>query len=222
MAKKRHRGKGDKYMALTRKFLTALNIDADKIDEIITAHSETVDALKAERDNFKAEAEANSEAKANAEKLQKQVDELTEQVKANGKDAYKVKYEAIKEEFDDYKKSVKAEKSKADKTEAYRKLLKEAGVAEKRIEAVLKVSDIDSLKLTDDGALDGADDLKKTIAEEWADFIEKTGVQGASTATPPASSSNGAKTKDEILKIKDTTERQKAWGEYLANQQKGN
>ena len=65
-----------KKLALTRKFLTALNIDADKIDEIITAHSETVDALKKERDDFKAEAEANSEAKASAEKLQKQVDEL--------------------------------------------------------------------------------------------------------------------------------------------------
>ena len=210
MAKKRHRRKGDKYMALTRKFLTALNIDADKIDEIITAHSETVDALKAERDNFKAEAEANNEAKATAEKLQKQVDELTEQVKANGKDAYKVKYEAIKEEYDDYKKTVKAEKSKADKTEAYRKLLKEAGVAEKRIEAVLKVSDIDSLKLTEDGALDGADDLKKAIAEEWADFIEKTGVQGASTATPPANGSKTTRTKEEIMAIKDTAERQKA------------
>lgn len=197
-------------MALTRKFLTALNIDADKIDEIITAHSETVDALKAERDNFKAEAEANSEAKANAEKLQKQVDELTKQVEASGKDAYKVKYDAIKEEFDEYKKTIKAEKTKADKTEAYRKLLKEAGVSEKRIEAVLKVSDIDSLKIDDKGALEGVDDLKKAIAEEWSDFIEKTGVQGAQTATPPTSGGKTTRTKEEIMAIKDTAERQKA------------
>lgn len=197
-------------MALTRKFLTALNIDADKIDEIITAHSETVDALKAERDNFKAEAEANSEAKANAEKLQKQVDELTKQVEASGKDAYKVKYDAIKEEFDEYKKTIKAEKTKADKTEAYRKLLKEAGVSEKRIEAVLKVSDIDSLKIDDKGALEGVDDLKKAIAEEWSDFIEKTGVQGAQTANPPASGGKTTRTKEEIMAIKDTAERQKA------------
>lgn len=206
-------------MALTRKFLTALNIDADKIDEIITAHSETVDALKAERDNFKAEAEANSEAKANAEKLQKQVDELTKQVEASGKDAYKVKYDAIKEEFDEYKKTIKAEKTKADKTEAYRKLLKEAGVSEKRIEAVLKVSDIDSLKIDDKGVLEGTEDLKKAIAEEWSDFIEKTGVKGANTATPPTSTGSGAKTKEEIMKIKDTEERQKALREYLLNKE---
>ena len=44
-------------MALTRKFLSALGIEADKIDEIINAHSETVDALKEERDNFKSNAE---------------------------------------------------------------------------------------------------------------------------------------------------------------------
>ena len=192
-------------MALTRKFLTALNIDADKIDEIITAHSETVDALKKERDDFKAEAEANSEAKASAEKLQKQVDELTKQIDANGKDAYKVKYEAIKEEFDDFKKTIKAEK-----TEAYRKLLKESGVSEMRIEAVLKVSDIDSLKIDDKGALEGIDELKKAIAEEWADFIEKTNVQGANTANPPTNSAKSNRTKEEILAIKDTAERQKA------------
>ena len=33
-------------MALTRKFLAALGIEADKIDEIINAHSETVDARR--------------------------------------------------------------------------------------------------------------------------------------------------------------------------------
>ena len=45
-------------MALTRKFLAALGIEAEKVDEIITAHAETVDALKAERDEYKANAEA--------------------------------------------------------------------------------------------------------------------------------------------------------------------
>ena len=44
-------------MALTRKFLSALGIEADKVDEIISAHTETVEALKNERDTFKADAE---------------------------------------------------------------------------------------------------------------------------------------------------------------------
>ena len=45
-------------MALSRRFLAALGIESDKVEEIITAHAETVDALKAERDEFKADAEA--------------------------------------------------------------------------------------------------------------------------------------------------------------------
>ena len=36
-------------MSLTRKFLAALGIEQDKIDEIIEAHTETVNALKEEK-----------------------------------------------------------------------------------------------------------------------------------------------------------------------------
>ncbi len=35
-------------MALTRKFLAALGIEDDKVDEIIQAHTETVNGLKDE------------------------------------------------------------------------------------------------------------------------------------------------------------------------------
>ena len=44
-------------MALTRKFLKALGIDEDKIDEIISAHGETVTALKDEIEKAKQSAE---------------------------------------------------------------------------------------------------------------------------------------------------------------------
>jgi hypothetical protein len=43
-------------MALTRKFLAAMGIEAEKVDEIIAAHTETVNALKEERDTAKAQA----------------------------------------------------------------------------------------------------------------------------------------------------------------------
>ena len=43
-------------MALSRKFLSALGIEADKIDEIINAHTETVDGLKDELSKAKTEA----------------------------------------------------------------------------------------------------------------------------------------------------------------------
>ena len=37
-------------MALTRKFLSALGIEEAKIDEIISAHVDTVNVLKEQRD----------------------------------------------------------------------------------------------------------------------------------------------------------------------------
>ena len=57
-------------MALTRKFLRALGIEDDKVEEIIGAHLETVNPLKDERDNLKEQAD-------HAAELQKQVDALT-------------------------------------------------------------------------------------------------------------------------------------------------
>ena len=60
--------------------LKAMNIEEEKIDQIIDAHSETVDALKAERDGFKEDA-------AKLAAVQKELDEL----KAKGDDGYKAK-----------------------------------------------------------------------------------------------------------------------------------
>jgi len=201
-------------MALTRKFLTALGIEADKVDEIINAHAETVDALKAERDTYKDKAEKFDAEQDKVTKLEKQVKDLED----SNKDSYKVKYEAIKEEFADYKKGIESEKTKVEKTNAFKALLKEIGISDKRIDSVTKVSDIDNLKLDKDGKIEGVDELKKTLTSEWEDFIVKDSTQGAKTATPPGSNGGAAvKTKEEILKIKDTTERQNAWKDYLNN-----
>lgn len=197
-------------MALSRKFLSAMGIDAEKIDEIINAHSETVEALKEERDSYKEKAEKFDKAQKDLEVANKTIEDL------NKEDAYKVKYEAIKEDFDTFKKEVEAEKVTNSKKSAYRNVLKEIGISDKRIDAVAKLAELDKIKLDKDGNIEGVDDLKKALIEEWSDFIVKDGKEGAGTPTPP-SNNGGVKTKEEIMKIKDTTERQKAWGEYLAN-----
>ena len=203
-------------MALSRRFLAALGIESDKVEEIITAHAETVDALKAERDEFKADAEAYKAEHKKVSDLEKQLETLKESTK----DSYKVKYEAIKEEFADCKKGIENEKTRQTKTDAYKALLKEIGISEKRIDAVTKVSDIDAIQLDEAGAIVGADELKKNLTSEWADFIVKTSTQGANAATPPVNTAGGkAKTKEEIMQIKNTTERQKAWGEYIIEHQ---
>ena len=201
-------------MALTKTKLKEILSEAgveeskqsDAILKIMDGHTASIDALREERDNLKKELEAAGDAKKKAEDLQKELDGLKE---AN-KDSYKVKYEETKKDFDEFKKGIEAEKTKQTKTEAYKKLLKEIGIADKRIDAVLKVSDVTSIKLDGNGNIENAEDLKKNLKSEWAEFIVQTDTQGAKTATPPASTGGGKRTREEIDAIKDTAERQKA------------
>lgn len=194
-------------MALTRKFLSAMGIDADKVDEIINAHVEVTDALKEERDKYKKDAEQ-------LPTIQKELDDLKKATEKNGHDPYKVKYDALKEEFDQYKADVSAEKTKAKKDAAYRALLKEVGISDKRIDAVMRVTDTNDLELDDDGTVKKADDVKKAIKDEWADFIVTEHKGGANVSNPPANT-GGRKysSKKEIMAITDDAERQKAISE---------
>lgn len=133
--------------------------------------------------------------------------------KATSAEKWKTKYDALKDEFEGFKNDISAKETKATRSNAYKELLKEAGVSEKRLEAILKVSDIDSLELGDDGKFKDADKLIEGIKEEWADFITTTETKGADTKTPPSNTGGGKMTKDDIMKIKDTSERQKAIAE---------
>lgn len=197
-------------MAFTRKMLSAMGIDEDKQDEIINAHMEVVNALKEERDGLKADAKK-------AKSLQEEVDKLNESMKNGEKSPYKVKYEAkvdelaqLQKEFDDYKSNVDAEKVAHKKADAYKQLLKDAGVSAKRINSIVKVTDLDKVELDEDGKIKGAKDLTDNIKEEWSDFIETETKQGADTAKPATNVGGGKMSKDEIMAIKDTAARQQA------------
>lgn len=199
----------------TRKYLTSIGIEEDKIDLIMEKHSEVVTEIKDERDKYKVEADKLPD-------VQKQLSELQEEAKNNSDDKYKVKYEALKEDFEEYKKGVTAKETKSKKESAYTKLLKAAGVSEKRISAILKVTNFDDIELDENGDAKEADKLTESIKSEWSDFISTTSTQGANVANPPANNTGKAiKTKKEIMEIKDTAERQQAWKDYLTNQ-KGN
>jgi hypothetical protein len=200
----------------TRKYLTSIGIEEDKIDLIMEKHSEVVTEIKDERDKYKVEADKLPD-------VQKQLSELQEEAKNNSDDKYKVKYDALKEDFEEYKKGVTAKETKSKKESAYTKLLKAAGVSEKRISAILKVTNFDDIDLDENGDAKEADKLTESIKSEWSDFISTTSTQGANVANPPANNTGKAiKTKKEIMEIKDTAERQQAWKDYLTSNQKGN
>ena len=185
-------------MSLTRKMLKAMGIEEEKIDQIIEAHSETVDSLKADRDSYKEDAE---KLKA----VQKELDDL----KAKGDDGWKEKHDRLKDEFDKYKTDVQAKETKAAKEAAYRSILKDANLSEKGIEKAIKYADWDKIELDTDGKLKGANDHIKAVREEWSEYVTTTTTTGAKTSTPPAN--NGGKTgktKEEIMAIRDPAVRQ--------------
>lgn len=193
--------------SLKRSFLTAMGIDAEKVDEIINVHTEVVNEIKNERDKYKSQAEELPAVKKELETLKQSGD----------KDPYKVKYEALKEEHEKLKTDIKDKETRQAKETAYLNLLKEVGIAEKRMKSVLRCADLDSIKLDKDGKIEGADDLKSSIKTEWEDFIDTTGSKGASPATPPANNGGSTKSKEEIMKIKDPIQRQKAISENLSS-----
>ena len=164
-------------MALTRKFLRALGIEDDKVEEIIGAHLETVNPLKDERDNLKEQADKAAE-------LQKQVDALTKQ-SGSSEDLAK-KYEDEHKAFEAYKAEIEAGKAEAAKKSAYRKLLESSGIDPKRIDAVMRVSDVSTIEIGEDGNIVDADKVAEQIKTDWSDFVISTGTVGQRVDTPPA------------------------------------
>lgn len=202
-------------MALTKKMLQAMNLEDAQIDQIIEAHRNTINGLTDERDSLRKDVE---DYKAKLDKLQDADKELVK-AKAKLEDAEKMseKLKALQTEYEDYKADVNAKAKQASKEKAYRNLLKEAGVSEKRIDSVIKVSDLSSIEFDDDGNVKDSKSIISGIKSEWADFIVNQTTQGAQTSKPPISNGGSTMSREEIMKIKDTQERQKAWGEYIKN-----
>jgi len=183
-------------MALTRKLLSAMGIAEEQATEIINAHTETVNGLKAERDGFKVDAEKLPE-------VQKELNKTKEKLKAYEESAdespWKTKYDDLvkekddlKKEYDDYKAGVTAKELLSKKRSAYKKLLKEAGVSEKRFDTILKVTDLKDVDFEEDSdKLKDESKLIDSIKSEWADFIGIESTQGANVPKPQGTDGTG-------------------------------
>ena len=171
----------------------------EKAQQIMDGHIAVTDGLKDERDNLKEQAEKAAD-------LQKQLDDL-----ANGEDFQK-KYEEEHKAFEDFKKHTASEAEAAKVRSAYRKLLADEGISEKRLDSIVKVTDLSKLKLDKEGNLDGVEGLKKAINDEWGEFKTTVTEKGA-VVEKPLQTGKASKTKEEIFAIKDTAERQKAIAE---------
>lgn len=194
---------------LTRKFLASKGIEADVIDEIIAAHTDTVNGLKDKLDDYeklKQDSTKLAEVMKENEKLK------AEAAKNSGED-----YAKLKAEFEAYKQDVENKAVREKKEAAFKDILKDAGVPEKHFAKIVKYSDIDALELDENGKITTAKDVLKAIKEEWGDHISKDGQKGADVDNPPKNDGGTALTREKIMEIKDTAERKKAWAEYLEN-----
>lgn len=184
-------------MALTRKFLSAMGIDDDKAEQIISAHLETVGPLKQERDELKDKSEKSDEIQKELNSTKAELQKLKD---SNGTDNWETKYnalvkekEALQTEYDQYKADIASKELLEKKQTAYRELLAEQGVSAKRIDTVMKVSDMSAIELAEDGSIKDKNSHIATIKSEWADFIETQSTNGANVSTPPSGANENNK-----------------------------
>lgn len=175
-------------MALKREFLKAMGLDEEKISAIIENHTDTVNALKKERDDYKATAESAGE-------VAKERDALKEQLAKAG-DAAKVKAD-----FDAYKQQVEADKLKALNVNDLKEIAREAGIQRASfIDMISRDFDMGRMQRGEDGKLSNRDELLTAVKEGYPDFLSTTTEQGTDPAAPPT---GGAKiyTREEIKKM---------------------
>lgn len=203
-------------MALTRKFLKAIGIEDEKIDQIIEAHTETVSGLKDSLDNAET-------AARDLPNVQKDLDDAKAELEAVKKDGWKDKHDALKKEFEAYKADVTAKDTKAAKEAAVRSYFESKGITGKSLDIAMRGStaEIEALEL-EDGKIKDDTALDTLVKGDFSGLVSTTVTKGANTPTPP-SMSTGKKSMEEIYKKDDNgryvlsaTERQRAIAENMA------
>lgn len=183
-------------MALTRKYLKTLGVDAEAIDQIIEAHTDTVDALKRERDEAKEQAEKLADVTRERDELQARVQEME---KSGGN---------VKKEFDEYKARIEAEKLAEKQRASVRKALEAEKADPRVIELLLQSVDMSRAEMDGDNVKNAAD-LVKPVRERYPDSFGVESIGGIARRAPLSGGSK-TMTREEIAAIKDQGARQKA------------
>lgn len=189
-------------MSITRKMLKGMGLTEEQVDTIIEEHTSVTDALKEKAQKYETTAQKLAD-------VQKELDTL----KAGGSD-WEDRYNKEHDAFENYKKDIESKAEQENIKTAYKALLKAQNVSEKRIDTILKLTDFSDLKLTKEGKIANEDKVIEKIKEDWSDLIETETEKGAPVEKPI----NGGKaytSKEEIMKIRDASERQKAISENM-------
>ena len=197
--------------------LQEYGVPAENLDSaaeyFCSAHKTDLDAIKEQRDTYKADAETLAA-------VQKELNDL----KAAQPDGWKDKHDALKKEFEGYKAGVTAKEAKAAKEAAARAYYESKGITGKSLDIAMRGSgaEIAALELGEDGKIKDAAALEALVKGDFSGLVSTTTPTGANTANPPAVS-GGKKSMDEIYKKDDkgryvysAAERQQALAESMA------
>lgn len=167
-----------------------MGLEEKQVESIIEANAASIEGIKADRDKYKEQAEKVPD-------LQKQLEEA--RAASNG-DEWEQKYNDEHQAFEDFKAQIQTERADAEKAQAYRGMLMAAGIDPKRIDAIMRVTDLSGVEM-EDGKLKDSGSLEESAKKEWADFVLKTHVEGSNPATPPTSNKGGVEGADpEVVK----------------------
>lgn len=187
-------------MALTRKFLKALGVSEEAIEEIITAHTDVTDDLKTQ---LKAAQDAQNQLDA----ITAERDEL--QKKLNDP-AQADRVAELEKQVAEYQNREKT----AQKRTALTALLEKIGIDKRGFARVLAATDLDGVEMDGENIKD-ADKLAESLKTEWSDLLTEPGATGKPPQTPPQNPGNGGVTKEQIMAIKDRDERRVAIAQHL-------
>lgn len=172
-------------MAFTRNFLKTMSLTDEQVQAIMEEHTSVTEALKAQRDKFEADAKNYKVEADKVPGLEKQISD------AKSGDDFEAKYKKEHQDFEDYKKQIAAQEQTAKVKAAYRKLLLDEKINEKRVDSVLKLTDFSEMKLDKDGNLENLDALKENIGKEWGEFKITQRERKQTVATPPENGNQG-------------------------------
>ena len=180
--------------------MKGMGLTDEQVDTIIEAHTDTVDGLKADVSRYKTDAEK-------LPGVQKELDDL----KAAGDDGYQEKYEKEHKDFEDFKADVTAKESKAVKEKAVRAYFESKNITGANLDLAMRGCGEEMAALEMDGEeIKDTKSLDALVDGTYKGLVSTTQTKGANPATPPANTGGGAMTKDQIMQIKDRSERRAA------------
>lgn len=205
-------------MSFKRSDLAALGIEPEKIQTLIDWHSETVKALQAKLDESKDTADKLAKVQAELAQVKKDLSTATKTIETANKDDYKGKYETVTAELETLKSEYAAKETATAKKAALTAELKQAGYSDRAINLIVRNGFADGVEIGEDGKATNLATVVQSIQSDadFSGFTPKTEDTSHHPANPPANAGGKkALTWDDIDKIKDAEERQKAMLENM-------